>query len=693
MPARCAHAGCGKQARYGLIKRPEGKLIGGVRDGGIFCSIHRPPGTVNVVEPLCEDCGVIANWGFPDERRTRCASHRIQRADGTEMVQLGQTNALCRYVSPGNVRCTVNAYFNWVGQKSGLFCKLHAEEGMINVRNAICGECGTQASYGHVGGRPEFCAGHRKPQMVDLKSSKCRCGSGGYKVYGLFGEKPTHCSSCRDPDLHVNVIAPYCTECDTQASYGLEEGRPIHCATHRGRGEGIVTSARCRATNCGKASVYGLPDQRPQYCGAHRPPGTEDTRSVRCKRGGLNGCKVQAKFGFPGKGREACSDHTAAGMVFVVSGAVCLALDDHGQACKSPPVFGLSCGSPEYCDAHAPQQRFYAQLLDLRHAACVGGCDKVGVLDPQSRKCLGCDPEGSSRTNDRRLAILMPAIQSNATLAGLIFATDRGIGGGGRIGRARPDLHLKKQVEGPGVGGGVLTLHVIVEVDEEQHQHTILAKGQAYEYTRMALLHEVLKAQAPAGEGVATHFVRYNPDSFKTADGKRVSISNLKRTEREAMLQALLEHVFSDESLLELTPGALTFIRIFYDTFGWNLRTRQPLVPVSELPRHKMSYTLAGPGPDYEVTSITVVPDVPDVLDGQGRKVDYLEGPRGSASGRFRGSSSTSASASASASGSSSSSSSSAVARARASSSFSSSSSSSFSSGVSSAGAGASSSS
>lgn len=54
-------------------------------------------------------------------------------------------------------------------------------------------------------------------------------------IYGVKGERATHCTTHKDPITMVDVRHPLCTEadCNTRASYGVERGQtPTHCMKH-----------------------------------------------------------------------------------------------------------------------------------------------------------------------------------------------------------------------------------------------------------------------------------------------------------------------------------------------------------------------------------------------------------------------------------------------------------------------------
>jgi len=90
--------------------------------------------------------------------------------------------------------CNVKyAYFNFHGEKQGIYCTTHKENGMIDVINRRCSYegCTIRPNYNYENKRlPLYCCHHKLDGMVDIKHKKCK--SEGCTIrpsYNYEGEK------------------------------------------------------------------------------------------------------------------------------------------------------------------------------------------------------------------------------------------------------------------------------------------------------------------------------------------------------------------------------------------------------------------------------------------------------------------------------------------------------------------------
>ena len=68
-----------------------------------------------------------------------------------------------------NQKCQTSATFNVKGSKKPVFCKQHAEDGMVDARNKRCskGSCKRQPTFNVEGSKtPAYCKQHAKDGMV-----------------------------------------------------------------------------------------------------------------------------------------------------------------------------------------------------------------------------------------------------------------------------------------------------------------------------------------------------------------------------------------------------------------------------------------------------------------------------------------------------------------------------------------------
>ena len=118
---------------------------------------------------------------------------------------------LCREAGPSESKmrmrrcshhsCTVRPAFNVEGSKQALYCKQHAQDGMVDVRHKRCSHhsCTTRPLWGVLAdGTATVCAGH-KGDLLDgpIINFYFRCRAKGCNKlsrWGLGGEQPTHCA-------------------------------------------------------------------------------------------------------------------------------------------------------------------------------------------------------------------------------------------------------------------------------------------------------------------------------------------------------------------------------------------------------------------------------------------------------------------------------------------------------------------
>ena len=100
---------------------------------------------------------------------------------------------LCSKEEECNKRC----YYNFVNEKSPLYCTQHKKENMINITYKRCCEinCTDRACY-NFSNKEEtlYCFKHKKKDMINITKSKCqhtKCTQD--KIYGFKNKKPQFC--------------------------------------------------------------------------------------------------------------------------------------------------------------------------------------------------------------------------------------------------------------------------------------------------------------------------------------------------------------------------------------------------------------------------------------------------------------------------------------------------------------------
>jgi hypothetical protein len=147
------------------------------------------------------------------------------------------------------------AVFNYEGQKKGILCAKHKEDGMIDVKNQRCKKEGCESI------RPNF---------------------------NVEGEKKgIYCDKHKEPNM-VNVVNPICKKegCKSRPHFNVEgEKKGIYCGKHKKLGMVDIKSQRCKKEGCeSKCPVFNFEDQtKGMYCNKHKELGMVDVKNPRCK--------------------------------------------------------------------------------------------------------------------------------------------------------------------------------------------------------------------------------------------------------------------------------------------------------------------------------------------------------------------------------------------------------------------------
>ena len=137
--------------------------------------------------------------------------------------------------------CTKRPRFNVEGSKTAVYCKQHAQGGMVNVHVKHClrDSCSRGASYNIEGSTTAaYCKQHAVEGMVAVR---CQCCS--------------HDGCTRLPSWGVPT-----------------QGAPTVCAHHKSDivGDRVINfRARCKVPGCSRVSRWGLLGVQPTHCPEH----------------------------------------------------------------------------------------------------------------------------------------------------------------------------------------------------------------------------------------------------------------------------------------------------------------------------------------------------------------------------------------------------------------------------------------
>lgn len=506
---RCMAPGCMTQPVYGPPGTKE----------KLYCVAHKLADDVNITAKRCQEPGCITQptYGPPGgKKKLYCNTHK--RAGDVDVA-----NKRC--LAPN---CATQPVFGPSGSKKGLYCAVHKRVDDVDVVNKRCLEpgCTTQPSCGPPGTNKKlYCSAHKRANDVNIVSKRClapgcmtmpSCGPPGTKT-GLY------CSAHKRAD-DIDVVSKQCREpgCTTKPSCGPPGTKErLYCKVHKRADDVNVVSKRCQALGCTIIPTYGPPETKEGlYCNIHKRVDDVDVKHKQCL---APGCATRPNYGIPGSMPERCYTHIEPGMIMNPR--------KRCDQCTELGIWGRSrVAADRRCDAHRCFDD--KNLIEGRCVSCGLEC----VLDKQGT-CLLCGEAGKIKRQflDKQRRV-KTVIEREFKVESYDKIIDSGV-----CSRKRPDFVIDGTYR-----------KVVVEIDEYQHK-----RGNEYgpdcEYRRMWDITQAL--------GMPTVFVRYNPDPYAGADGKRCDPA---QSVREAALVSWIK------TLLDREPPAGGFasaLYLYYDGF------------------------------------------------------------------------------------------------------------------------------
>ncbi|CAM9457002.1 unnamed protein product [Laminaria digitata] len=135
---------------------------------------------------------------------------------------------------------------------SAVYCKLHAEDGMVDVylKRCLHDSCTKAPSYNFEGRKPAvYCKKHAEDGMV-----------------GVYGRRCLHDS------------------CTKRPGYNFKGNKSAYCKQHAEDGMVDVLHRRCLHKSCRKIPSFNFEGEIQAYCKQHAEDGMVDVRSKRSKR-------------------------------------------------------------------------------------------------------------------------------------------------------------------------------------------------------------------------------------------------------------------------------------------------------------------------------------------------------------------------------------------------------------------------
>ena len=233
----------------------------------------------------CSSCsrGPQANDQFLDKfgrTCTVCLKCRLK----TQRLRKPEKHPVC-------TRCDKRPTFNFPGNKRGVFCADHKEPGMVNVKSMKCehDDCNVQPCFNfpeELFGR--FCATHRREGMVNLRERPCE-NEGCSKKPNFNTPGEIKARFCKEHALEgmTDVLCDKCSYegCKLRAHYNIWPSKKgERCFEHRTEVMINVKTAKCIKEGCFTVPVFGLPgSKRGVYCRDHKSPEMIDVMNPRCK--------------------------------------------------------------------------------------------------------------------------------------------------------------------------------------------------------------------------------------------------------------------------------------------------------------------------------------------------------------------------------------------------------------------------
>lgn len=201
----------------------------------------------------------------------------------------GKAANLC--MAPG---CNTRANFTRPGKKMKLTCSNQKCKDSFETKDSsnsrICQvpECTTMASWGKLGfGKRLYCSEHKttKPGLIDLASTKCKCGRhAGF----ILGNGMVYCGVCGKAEAEKTNLELVCknAKCACGKAYPSfnHKVKPARYCSQC-KPEGAINVAQTMCLECGKfAAHYGNEGEIARYCGScAKPRGMVLTHKYTCE--------------------------------------------------------------------------------------------------------------------------------------------------------------------------------------------------------------------------------------------------------------------------------------------------------------------------------------------------------------------------------------------------------------------------
>lgn len=241
--------------------------------------------------------------------------------------------------------CETRANFNNPGEKTGLYCKRHKKQGMVDVKNLKCEISGCSK-------RPNYNKNNEK--------------------------KPIRCFDHKMDDM-VDVVHPHCKEkdCYVRPSFGMLSKKAEYCLIHKKEGMVNVVDPTCEELSCRKRPNFNIEGESlGRYCTEHKKEGMVDVTHRRCDN---PGCDLQPGHTEPISGKKYCSNHKTIDCITKI------------RKCESPGCETIPTFAPQgeksalRCAPHRKDDD-----VDIKHKFCKTPRCGIRAIDKYKGYCMRC---------------------------------------------------------------------------------------------------------------------------------------------------------------------------------------------------------------------------------------------------------------------------------------------------------------
>jgi hypothetical protein len=364
--------------------------------------------------------------------------------------------------------CTEKAYYG-MNRNSPQRCKTHKDNFKAVWNLCICGRA--QPSYNEPNeNKPICCKDCKTDDMINVKKIKylCKCGKALPSFNTSDKIKPICCKDCKTEEM-VNIVNKKC-RCGKKSQPLFNEPNqiiPICCNDCKTHTMVNIRDKKCR---CGKAQPrFNEPNEKkPICCKDCKTPTMVNVKDKKCKCG-----KAQPYFNEPNEKKPICCKDCKTPTMVNIKDKKCPGIIIDSIPCPFQAL--ANCKFKDYC------------------AECFR---KNFPLDPQTF-------EIKTKVKEYKVRNFI-----NSQFEG--FQHDKPLETG------HCDCTIRRRIDHRNLFGNTL---LVVETDENQHKsYDIMNEEMRYDDLYMAF----------SGKWI---YIRFNPDSYNSKDGKRRNPSMAVRLE------------------------------------------------------------------------------------------------------------------------------------------------------------------